>query len=109
MNEDFTFRSFSHIDEECYPVVCLPIIANGDGGDNASFFGNLRKQQLPSRGRSVEKVQSQSDEGQSRTELYRGNSQISPYITRTQTIHGGHKALQIAALYRSLGMKRWMR
>ena len=42
MNEDFTFRSFSHIDEECYPVVCLPVIANGDGGDNASFFGNLR-------------------------------------------------------------------
>ncbi|MCD8137688.1 MAG: hypothetical protein LUH01_17750 [Parabacteroides gordonii] len=41
-NADYSFHSFEHIEEECYPVVCLPITANGNGEDNASFFGNLR-------------------------------------------------------------------
>ncbi len=42
MNDDYTFRSFAHVEEENYSVVCLPITANGAGEDNASFFGNLR-------------------------------------------------------------------
>ena len=42
MNDDYTFRSFAHVDEEVYPVVCLPNTANGEGVDNAVFFGNLK-------------------------------------------------------------------
>lgn len=42
MNDDYTFKSFMHIDEEAYSVVCLPVVANGDGIDNSVFFGNLR-------------------------------------------------------------------
>ena len=42
MNDDYTFRSFAHVDEEVYPVVCLPNTANGEGIDNAVFFDNLR-------------------------------------------------------------------
>ena len=42
MNDDYTFHSFKHVDEEVYSVVCLPVVANGDGIDNGVFFGNLR-------------------------------------------------------------------
>lgn len=47
--DDFHFDSFHHVIEEAYPVVCLPIRANGEGIDNEVFFGNLRNKlnQLP--------------------------------------------------------------
>ncbi len=38
MNEDNTFRSFHHIYEESYPVLCLPVTANGEGMDNDVSF-----------------------------------------------------------------------
>ena len=42
MNDDYTFREFHHVEEESYPVVCLPVVANGEGIDNGVFFNNLR-------------------------------------------------------------------
>ena len=41
MNEDNTFKNFHHIYEESYPVLCLPVTANGEGIDNDVFFRNL--------------------------------------------------------------------
>lgn len=41
VNEDFTFKRFAHVFEEAYPVVCLPVTANGEGIDNDVFFSNL--------------------------------------------------------------------
>lgn len=41
MNDDNTFRSFCHIDDESYSVLCLPVSANGEGIDNNVFFRNL--------------------------------------------------------------------
>lgn len=60
-NEDYTFRSFRHIEEETYPVLCLPVTANGEGIDNEVFFRNLRDKintlpQLISAGFQIEKV-----------------------------------------------------
>lgn len=60
-NEDYTFRSFRHIEEETYPVLCLPVTANGEGIDNDIFFRNLRDKinslpQLISAGVQIEKV-----------------------------------------------------
>lgn len=40
-NPDNSFNSFSHVFEETYPVVCLPVSANGEGIDNEVFFNNL--------------------------------------------------------------------
>lgn len=42
MNDDNTFKSFRHIAEETYPVICLPVKANGEGIDHNVFFRNLR-------------------------------------------------------------------
>lgn len=42
MNVDNTFRSFKHVVEESYPVLCLPVSANAEGIDHAIFFRNLR-------------------------------------------------------------------
>lgn len=61
LNEDYTFRSFRHIEEETYPVLCLPVTANGEGIDNDIFFRNLRDKinslpQLISAGVQIEKV-----------------------------------------------------
>lgn len=42
MNEDNTFKNFFHVEEETYPVLCLPVTANGEGVDNEVFFCNLR-------------------------------------------------------------------
>lgn len=61
LNEDYTFRSFKHIEEETYPVLCLPVTANGEGIDNDVFFRNLRDKinalsQLKSAGVQIEKV-----------------------------------------------------
>ncbi len=42
MNEDNTFRSFKHTDEESYPVLSLPVTANGEGISHDIFFRNLR-------------------------------------------------------------------
>lgn len=61
LNEDHTFRSFRHIEEETYPVLCLPVTANGEGIDNDIFFRNLRDKinslpQLISAGVQIEKV-----------------------------------------------------
>ena len=61
LNEDYTFRSFRHIEEETYPVLCLPVTANGEGIDNEVFFRNLRDKintlpQLISAGVQIEKV-----------------------------------------------------
>lgn len=61
LNEDHTFRSFRHIEEETYPVFCLPVTANGEGIDNDIFFRNLRDKinslpQLISAGVQIEKV-----------------------------------------------------
>lgn len=61
LNEDYTFRSFRHIEEETYPVLCLPVTANGDGIDHDIFFRNLRDKinslpQLISAGVQIEKV-----------------------------------------------------
>lgn len=61
LNEDYTFRSFRHIEEETYPVLCLPVTDNGEGIDNEVFFRNLRDKintlpQLISAGVQVEKV-----------------------------------------------------
>lgn len=36
------FKSFGHVEEESYPVLCLPVKANGEGIDNSIFFGNLK-------------------------------------------------------------------
>lgn len=33
MNEDNTFKSFHHVHEESYLVLCLPVTANGEGMD----------------------------------------------------------------------------
>lgn len=41
MNDDNTFNSFHHVHEESYPVLCLPVKANGEGEDNDIFFRNL--------------------------------------------------------------------
>ena len=41
VNEDNTFEQFKHIVEESYPVLCLPVTANGEGIDHAVFFRNL--------------------------------------------------------------------
>lgn len=41
MNDDNTFRGFRHILDESYPIICLPVTANGEGVDNNVFFGNL--------------------------------------------------------------------
>ena len=43
MNEDNTFDSFKHFDEEVYSVLCLPVKANMEGADNTLFFNNLCK------------------------------------------------------------------
>ncbi len=61
LNEDYTFRSFRHIEEETYPVLCLPVTANGEGIDHDVFFRNLRDKinslpQLISAGVQIEKV-----------------------------------------------------
>ena len=61
LNEDYTFRSFRHIEEETYPVLCLPVTANGEGIDHDIFFRNLRDKinslpQLISAGVQIEKV-----------------------------------------------------
>jgi len=42
MTDDNLFAGFRHIIEESYPVVCLPVKANGEGIDHEIFFGNLR-------------------------------------------------------------------
>lgn len=42
LNDDYTYRNFRHIEEETYPVLCLPVTANGEGIDNEVFFRNLR-------------------------------------------------------------------
>lgn len=44
MTDENLFGSFNHIVEEAYPVVCLPVKANGEGIDHDVFFGNLRNQ-----------------------------------------------------------------
>lgn len=41
VGKDFSFRSFRHVDEEGYSVVCLPNTANGEGIENSIFFSNL--------------------------------------------------------------------
>lgn len=41
MNEDNTFCTFHNVKEEAYPVLCLPVSANGEGEDNIIFFRNL--------------------------------------------------------------------
>ncbi len=61
LNEDYTFRSFRHIEEKTYPVLCLPVTANGEGIDNEIFFRNLKNKinslpQLRSAGVQIEKV-----------------------------------------------------
>lgn len=61
MNEDYTFRSFKHVMEESYPVLCLPVSANGEGIDHSVFFRNLRDKinelpQLKSANIALEKV-----------------------------------------------------
>lgn len=61
LNEDFSFKSFKHIKEETYPVLCLPVTANGEGIDNEIFFRNLRDKinslpQLISAGIQFERV-----------------------------------------------------
>ena len=42
MNDDFTFKTFRHIFDKSYPVICLPVTANGEGVDHSIFFNNLR-------------------------------------------------------------------
>ncbi len=42
VDEEHNFFSFQHVDEEAYSVVCLPVVANGEGIDNSVFFSNLR-------------------------------------------------------------------
>lgn len=61
MNDDNTFRGFSHVEEETYPVLCLPVTANGEGIDHDVFFRNLRDKlnalpQLLNAGVNIEKV-----------------------------------------------------
>lgn len=61
MNEDNTFKSFKHIVEKSYSVICLPVKANGEGIDNNVFFSNLRDKinklpQLLSSGIKIEKL-----------------------------------------------------
>ena len=41
MHENNAFKSFQHVYEESYPVLCLPVTANGEGMDNDVFFRNL--------------------------------------------------------------------
>ena len=41
MHENNAFKSFQHVYEESYPVLCLPVTANGVGMDNDVFFRNL--------------------------------------------------------------------
>ncbi len=61
LNDDYTYRNFRHIEEETYPVLCLPVTANGEGIDNEVFFRNLRDKintipQLINAGVQIEKV-----------------------------------------------------
>ena len=61
LNENYTYRNFRHIEEETYPVLCLPVTANGEGIDNDVFFRNLRDKintlpQLISAGVQIETV-----------------------------------------------------
>lgn len=61
MNDDNTLRGFSHVEEETYPVLCLPVTANGEGIDHDVFFRNLRDKlnalpQLLNAGVNIEKV-----------------------------------------------------
>lgn len=61
MNEDNTFKSFRHICDKSYTVICLPVTANGDGIDNNVFFNNLRNKinntsHLQASGIQIEKV-----------------------------------------------------
>ena len=61
MNDDNTFRGFSHVEEETYPVLCLPVTANEEGIDHDVFFRNLRDKlnalpQLLNAGVNIEKV-----------------------------------------------------
>lgn len=61
MNADNTFRSFKHVVEDSYPVLCLPVSANGVGIDHSVFFRNLRDKinelpQLKAANISIEKV-----------------------------------------------------
>lgn len=39
---NYVFRSFRSVQEEVYSVLCLPVTANGEGGNCDAFFGNLR-------------------------------------------------------------------
>ncbi len=41
MKEDNTYKGFKHVYEESYPVLCLPVTANGAGEDNNVYFSNL--------------------------------------------------------------------
>ena len=61
MNDDNTYRSFRHVMEQSYPVLCLPVSANSEGRDNSVFFRNLRDKinelpQLKAANISIEKV-----------------------------------------------------
>ena len=61
MNDDNTYRSFRHVMEQSYPVLCLPVSANSEGIDNSVFFRNLRDKinelpQLKAANISIEKV-----------------------------------------------------
>lgn len=61
MNDDNTYRSFWHVMEQSYPVLCLPVSANSEGIDNSVFFRNLRDKinelpQLKAANISIEKV-----------------------------------------------------
>ena len=38
MNTDNTFKQFYKVIDEAYPVVCLPISANGEGVDNGVYI-----------------------------------------------------------------------
>lgn len=42
LNENMTFKSFHHVYEESYPVICLPVTANPEGVSSDVFFSNLR-------------------------------------------------------------------
>lgn len=40
-NDDNSFKRFSQVYGEAYPVVCIPVSANGEGIDNDVFFRSL--------------------------------------------------------------------
>ncbi len=42
LDDHLVFSSFQHVEEESYPVLCLPVTANGEGIDHNIFFRNLR-------------------------------------------------------------------